>query len=146
MSGFPPGLLQQRQYPLGAPSSIGQRGVGKQKQGAGLKAVGAQRPAGSAAWERCVCCQPFPSIHVRFLILFFFFPPKVLATVTGAMKVNTLLLLLLFTYHPADAGPKPAMVNDYRAPVHTPPPLTLPSCLTLMLQWCLNQGTDVLKT
>ena len=61
------------------------------------------------------------------------------------MMVNTLQLLLLFFYHPADPGPEPDVVNDYRATVCAPR-LTLPSCLTLTLQWCLNLGTDGLKS
>lgn len=36
------------------------------------------------------------------------------------------------------------MVNDYRAPVRTPQ-LTLPSCLTLMLQQCPDLGMDGLN-
>lgn len=86
------------------------------------------------------------NLSLPFMVIFFFsLFFKVLATVTGAMKVNTLQLLLLFSYHPADPGPEPAVVNDYRAPVRTPQ-LTLPSCLTLMLQRCPKLGMDGLKS
>lgn len=79
------------------------------------------------------------SLPFMWFFLFFFFK----ATATGAMKVNTLQLLLLFSYYPADPGPEPAMVNDYRASVRTPR-LTLPSCLTLTQ--CLHSGMDGLKS
>lgn len=79
------------------------------------------------------------SLPFMWFFLFFFFK----ARATGAMKVNTLQLLLLFSYYPADPGTEPAVVNHYKASVSTPQ-LTLPCCLTLTQ--CLYSGTDGLKS
>lgn len=111
---------------------LARAGGGERKSGRAAEGNGSPETC-CRSWERClaeVCLLPtfpFYSCGVFFSFFFFF---KVLATVTGAMKVNTLQLLLLFSYHPADPGPEPAVVNDYRAPVRAPG-LTLPSCLTL---------------
>lgn len=64
----------------------------------------------------CPIIPYIPIIHMlSFLIdihvVGFFLLFKVLTTMTGAMKVNTLQLLLLFSYHPADPGPEPALVK-----------------------------------
>lgn len=77
-------------------------GVGKQRQGERLKAVGSPE---TCCWgcEHClaeVCLlTTFPFHSRRFFFSFF----KVLATGTGAMKVNTLHLLLLFFLPPSRA-------------------------------------------
>lgn len=98
---------------------------------------------GSGSLETCclaeVCLLTTFPFHSCGSFFSFFFK----ATVTGAMKVNTLQLLLLFSYYPADPGTEPDVVNYYKASVHTPR-LTLPSCLTLTQ--CPHSGLDGLKS
>lgn len=125
----------RRQYPLGTCPLLGQ---GEKWESKGGEGDGRQWEPGDLLPGRGVFADNL-SLPFMWFFLFFFFK----ATVTGAMKVNTLQLLLLFSYYPADPGTEPDVVNYYKASVHTPR-LTLPSCLTLTQ--CPHSGLDGLKS
>lgn len=120
-------------------------GVGKQRQREELKAVGSPETC-CWGWERClaeVCLlTTFPFHSHRFFFSFFQGPGHSHWSYEGKYPAVT---PAFFSYHPADPGPEPAVVNDYRAPVHTPQ-LTFLSCLILMLHQCPNLGMDGLKS